>query len=196
MPMRRSHLVVYGTPGSNALQLSDDVRATMARLKANFPKGVDYNIVYDPTRFVQTSIGTLLVAGTPSYFRDTLQLVHPEWESLEEGQEVKGSILSRYPLTMEMSEARVEHRFLQRAALEALEKFTFSDPLEETHRRELGLAAEVDLLTLKAAKLVDQHVKNVKVIKSGELKKAVKLTGIGATAGAKAAIEAAGGSLA
>jgi large subunit ribosomal protein L15 len=57
-------------------------------------------------------------------------------------------------------------------------------------------AAEVDLLSLKAAGLVHQIVKNVKVIKSGELKRAVKLTGIGATAGAKAAIEAAGGSLA
>ena len=59
----------------------------------------------------------------------------------------------------------------------------------------LGLA-EVDLLALKSAKLVGQIVQNVKVIKSGELKKAVKLTGIGATAGAKAAIEAAGGSVA
>lgn len=57
-------------------------------------------------------------------------------------------------------------------------------------------AAEVDLLALKQAKMVGQIVKNVKVIKSGELKRAVKLTGIGATAGAKAAIEAAGGSLA
>jgi large subunit ribosomal protein L15 len=57
-------------------------------------------------------------------------------------------------------------------------------------------AAEVDLLTLKQAKLVGEIVKNVKVIKSGELKLAVKLTGIGATAGAKAAIEAAGGSVA
>jgi large subunit ribosomal protein L15 len=56
-------------------------------------------------------------------------------------------------------------------------------------------AAEVDLLALKQAKLVAQIVKNVKVIKSGELTRAVKLTGIGATAGAKAAIEAAGGSL-
>ncbi|MBC5763502.1 50S ribosomal protein L15 [Ramlibacter albus] len=56
-------------------------------------------------------------------------------------------------------------------------------------------AAEVDLLALKQAKLVGQIVQNVKVIKSGELKRAVKLTGIGATAGAKAAIEAAGGSL-
>ncbi len=58
----------------------------------------------------------------------------------------------------------------------------------------LGLA-EVDLLALKTAKLVAQIVQNVKVIKTGELKRAVKLTGIGATAGAKAAIEAAGGSL-
>ena len=60
---------------------------------------------------------------------------------------------------------------------------------------QLGLA-EVDLLALKTAKLVAQIVQNVKVIKTGELKRAVKLTGIGATAGAKAAIEAAGGSLA
>ena len=57
-------------------------------------------------------------------------------------------------------------------------------------------AAEVDLLTLKQAGLVGELIKNVKVIKSGELKKAVKLTGILATAGAKAAIEAAGGSIA
>jgi large subunit ribosomal protein L15 len=56
-------------------------------------------------------------------------------------------------------------------------------------------AAEVDLLTLKKAGLVGEIVKNVKVIKTGELKRAVKLTGIGATAAAKAAIEAAGGSL-
>src|SRR4051812_21851541 len=55
---------------------------------------------------------------------------------------------------------------------------------------------EVDLLTLKQAGLVGQMIRVVKVIKSGELKRAVKLTGIGATAGAKAAIEAAGGSLA
>ncbi len=57
-------------------------------------------------------------------------------------------------------------------------------------------AAEVDLLTLKQAGLVGQIAKVVKIIKTGELTKAVKLTGIGATAGAKAAIEAAGGSVA
>jgi large subunit ribosomal protein L15 len=57
-------------------------------------------------------------------------------------------------------------------------------------------AVDVDLLSLKAAGLVGQNVKTVKVIKSGELTKAVKLNGILATAGAKAAIEAAGGSVA
>jgi large subunit ribosomal protein L15 len=57
-------------------------------------------------------------------------------------------------------------------------------------------AAEVDLLTLKQVGLVPQRAKNVKVIKSGELSKKVVLKGIGATAGAKAIIEAAGGSLA
>ena len=57
-------------------------------------------------------------------------------------------------------------------------------------------AADVDLLALKQAGLVGELIKNVKVIKSGELTKAVKLNGILATAGAKAAIEAAGGSVA
>jgi large subunit ribosomal protein L15 len=57
-------------------------------------------------------------------------------------------------------------------------------------------AAEVDLLTLKAAGLVSDRAKIVKVIKSGELSTKVALKGIGATAGAKAAIEAAGGSVA
>lgn len=55
--------------------------------------------------------------------------------------------------------------------------------------------AEVDVLLLKQAGLIGELAKVVKVIKTGELTKAVKLTGIGATAAAKAAIEAAGGSL-
>ena len=59
----------------------------------------------------------------------------------------------------------------------------------------LGLA-EVDVLTLKSAGLVGELAKVVKVVKSGEISTAVKLSGIIATAGAKAAIEAAGGSLA
>ena len=56
-------------------------------------------------------------------------------------------------------------------------------------------ASEVDMLSLKQAGLVGEMIKVVKVVKTGALSKAVKLTGIGATVGAKAAIEAAGGSL-
>ena len=57
-------------------------------------------------------------------------------------------------------------------------------------------ADEVDLLTLKQAGLVGELAKVVKIIKSGELTRKVALKGIGATAGARAAIEAAGGSVA
>jgi large subunit ribosomal protein L15 len=56
--------------------------------------------------------------------------------------------------------------------------------------------ADIDLLALKAAGVVPSMAKSAKVIKTGKLDKAVKLTGIGATQGAKAAIEAAGGSVA
>jgi large subunit ribosomal protein L15 len=55
---------------------------------------------------------------------------------------------------------------------------------------------EVDLLALKQAGLVGDRIKTVKVVKTGELSAKVVLKGIGATAGAKAAIEAAGGSVA
>jgi large subunit ribosomal protein L15 len=55
---------------------------------------------------------------------------------------------------------------------------------------------DVDLLALKAAGLVPPSAKQAKVIKTGTLDKAVKLNGVLATKGAKAAIEAAGGSLA
>ena len=54
---------------------------------------------------------------------------------------------------------------------------------------------EVDMLALKQAGLVRDMIKVVKVIKTGELSAKVALKGIGATAGAKAAIEAAGGSV-
>jgi len=59
----------------------------------------------------------------------------------------------------------------------------------------LGIES-VDMLALKQAGLIAELTKTVKVIKSGQIKRAVKLSGVGATAGAKAAIEAAGGSVA
>jgi large subunit ribosomal protein L15 len=71
----------------------------------------------------------------------------------------------------------------------------FNAEINLTDLQRLG-AAEVDLLSLKQAGLVGQFAKVVKVIKSGDLTIAVALKGVGATAGAKAAIEAAGGSVA
>ncbi|MBC7956548.1 MAG: 50S ribosomal protein L15 [Cytophagales bacterium] len=64
-----------------------------------------------------------------------------------------------------------------------------------TDLQKLGLD-EVDLLVLKASGLVAGSIKTVKVIKTGTIERAVKLTGVQATKGAKAAIEAAGGSVA
>jgi large subunit ribosomal protein L15 len=61
---------------------------------------------------------------------------------------------------------------------------------------ELLGAPEVDILSLKQAGLIGELAKVVKVIKSGAITRAVKLNGIGATVGAKAAIEAGGGSIA
>lgn len=84
---------------------------------------------------------------------------------------------------------RLPKRGFKSAALKYAGEVTLAD-LER-----LG-AEEVDLVMLKQAGLVRQLVKTVKVVKSGELTKKVALKGIGATAGAKAAIEAAGGSVA
>lgn len=72
-------------------------------------------------------------------------------------------------------------------------KFNAEIRLSDLERLDLP---EVDLLALKQAGLVPELAKNVKVIAAGQLTKKVVLKGVAATKGAKAAIEAAGGSLA
>jgi multidrug efflux pump len=47
---------IFQSPGSNAIQISDNVRKMMIELKQNMPDGMDYSIVYDPTQFVRASI--------------------------------------------------------------------------------------------------------------------------------------------
>src|SRR6202453_3543818 len=47
---------IFQRPGSNAIAISDAVRAKMAELKKSFPEGIDYNVAYDPTVFVRGSI--------------------------------------------------------------------------------------------------------------------------------------------
>src|SRR5690606_15601711 len=49
-------IAIFQQAGSNAIKISDDVRATMAELARDFPEGVSYEIVYDPTMFVRDSI--------------------------------------------------------------------------------------------------------------------------------------------
>ncbi len=51
---------IFAMPGSNALEISKNVRATMEEAKKSFPDGVDYAIAYDPTRFVNDSIEAVI----------------------------------------------------------------------------------------------------------------------------------------
>jgi hydrophobe/amphiphile efflux-1 (HAE1) family protein len=53
-------LPIAQAPGSNALELSKNVRKTMEELSKNFPEGVKYTIIYDTTEFVQQSIEAVL----------------------------------------------------------------------------------------------------------------------------------------
>jgi len=51
---------VFQSPGANALDLSKAVRKTMEELKKDFPEGMDYGILYDPTQFVRQSIEAVI----------------------------------------------------------------------------------------------------------------------------------------
>lgn len=51
---------IFQSPGANAIDISNQVRKTMAELKESFPDGVDYSIVYDPTIFVRGSIEAVI----------------------------------------------------------------------------------------------------------------------------------------
>ncbi len=53
-------LPIFQSPGANALELSSNVRHTMDELKKNFPDGLDYSVVYDPTTFVRHSIEAVI----------------------------------------------------------------------------------------------------------------------------------------
>jgi ATP-dependent DNA helicase RecG len=112
------------------------------------PSGTVDLVFFNGTQFLRNRFRTgqkLVVAGMVSFFRET-QLVHPEWETLVDGQEPKGAILPRYPLTVDMSEAHIEHKLLNKICLEALADFAFTDPVSEDRRKDLGLLPEADLL--------------------------------------------------
>jgi len=72
-----------------------------------------------------------------------------------------------------------------------------ADNIAEIRLHELELVSEeiIDLLALKKAKIITHKIQRVKVILSGKITKPVKLKGLSVTPGARAAIEAAGGSI-
>lgn len=53
-------LPIFQAPGANAIQISDNVHQAMEALKKQFPEGIDYSIVYDPTIFVRDSIKAVI----------------------------------------------------------------------------------------------------------------------------------------
>ena len=53
-------LVLFQKPGSNALATADAVKAEMEKLRADFPPGVGYSIVYNPTEFIQYSVDAVI----------------------------------------------------------------------------------------------------------------------------------------
>ncbi|WP_296494812.1 50S ribosomal protein L15 [Rhodoferax sp.] len=87
----------------------------------------------------------------------------------------------------------MQRRLPKRGFKSALLKFNAEVTLSALNLLEVS---DIDLAVLKQAGLVGELAKVVKIIKTGEVTKAFKLNGIGATASAKVAIEAAGGSVA
>ncbi len=52
---------VYQLPGANALDIANQIRAKMVKLKKEFPSGLDYKIIYDTTDFVKASIKEVII---------------------------------------------------------------------------------------------------------------------------------------
>ncbi|MBX3551365.1 MAG: multidrug efflux RND transporter permease subunit [Pseudolabrys sp.] len=53
-------IAVFQRPGSNALTTGEGIRKTMAELSKNFPEGLKYTIIYDPTQFIQESVNAVM----------------------------------------------------------------------------------------------------------------------------------------
>ncbi|MBF0433666.1 MAG: DEAD/DEAH box helicase, partial [Fibrobacteria bacterium] len=87
----------------------------------------------------------LSVYGIPGCFQ-ILQIVHPQLEFLKKDEKPVGKIVPFYPLTEGMQNARVEHKFIQKAVLEALDKVGFTEKIPAELLRNQGLLPEAKLL--------------------------------------------------
>ena len=108
-------------------------------------------------------------AGLSGYFNG-IQFVHPEWKVLNENQIAPQEIEPRYSLTEEWISARIDHKFLQKACLSALEKFAFTDPIESHVREVFELEGESDLLRkIHAPGSISEVEKCLKQVKLREI---------------------------
>lgn len=64
----------------------------------------------------------MIVTGRPTFFMGKAQIVHPEWEELSDDEDAKGSIVPVYRLNQALRDAKVDHRLLQKLALDALNR--------------------------------------------------------------------------
>ena len=97
----------------------------------------------------------LLVSGTVTRFR-TLQIVHPEFEVLAEGEEAKGSVIPVYRLTQALREARVDHRVVQQLALAALARVDVQEILPNCLRSEASLGRRERILRIHRPESIAQ----------------------------------------
>ena len=68
-------IAIFQTPEANSIELSNSAREVMAELSQTFPEGIDYTIVYDPTRFVQASIDSVILTLLEAIFLVVLVVI-------------------------------------------------------------------------------------------------------------------------
>ena len=78
----------------------------------------------------------MIVTGRPTFFMGKPQIVHPEWEELADAEEAKGAIVPVYRLNQALRDAKVDHRLLQKLALDALNRHVPREILPECMRSE------------------------------------------------------------
>jgi len=78
----------------------------------------------------------MIVTGRPTFFMGKAQIVHPEWEELSDTEEAKGAIVPVYRLNQMLRDAKIDHRLLQKAALDALNHHVPSEILPACMRSE------------------------------------------------------------
>lgn len=76
----------------------------------------------------------MIVTGRPTFFMGKAQIVHPEWEELSDSEEARGAIVPVYRLSQALRDAKIDHRLLQKLALESLNRVAVPEILPDCMR--------------------------------------------------------------